>query len=154
VIISRLCPLTLQSSVVVTQLHTNCSSFYLSQRNGSRNQDCPLRGSGLNAYMSEHASVWLTPQPTELTRKLAGWLGKSTSTQKGQFVPTVGEGNRLRHTYTQYLVTRTWLGDHHSRTPVPMNIHGASLSSNYNYNYNCIICTRWNGDDVNVRVVG
>jgi len=33
-----------QYSVVVTQLHTNCSSFYLPRRNGSQSQACPLRG--------------------------------------------------------------------------------------------------------------
>jgi len=43
--ISRPHALTLQSSVVVTHLHTNCSSFYLPRRDGSQRQACPLRGS-------------------------------------------------------------------------------------------------------------
>jgi len=60
VTISRPHALTRQSSVAVTQLHTNCSSLYLRRRDGSQSQAGLLRGSNpdllYSAHMSERAA--------------------------------------------------------------------------------------------------
>jgi len=57
VTISRPHASTPQPSVVVTHLHTNCSSFYLHRRYGSQSQVCPLQGSNPDLLPHERTCV-------------------------------------------------------------------------------------------------
>jgi len=55
--ISRPHDLHLQYSVMVTNLHTNCSSFYLHQRDGSQSRACPLRRAVHESWLSSLESL-------------------------------------------------------------------------------------------------